>query len=883
MISNKRNSSLIGCSLLAYIIAAPAYAQTWNFEISRQPAATAITALGEQADVQIIAARRITAGKQANAIRGNMNVDQAIKLLLLGTDLAARQTGPKTYTIVPKMPTSTAARVTRLAAVGELPRSLSATVPAAPPPQPSAAPDGAMPDIVVTAQRRSESLQTVPISISVATGETLRKENIYSLEDLGQRSAGVKIAQGGASDQLHIRGTGSGFNPGFEQSVATFVDGVYRSRSRSIRLAFFDVNRIEVLKGPQTTFFGANAIAGAINITTKAPGNSFEGNASALYSPSDGEYNLEAGVSMPISKDLAVRVAGRFSGMNGYIHLDRQNTDGPKLDNKQGRVSVRWTPTDRLAINARYDVARLRDKGVLATELVGCPPSGGPPLGQCARNLAVLGPIDDDLNYHSASAAPTRSDVNFDEATVTAKLDLDAVTLVSTSGYLKQKADILNDVAPYPAISPIGSSTYFLSRNFERFEQFSQEIRLQSNSDGPLSYMVGGYYEHGKLLGDAKLGFYLAPFGAAAAPVYSATTPVALNLVTNQVTDTWSGFGSVSYKLTDALTLTTGLRYSNVRKRADRALEMGTADAFVSAASFVPAPLAVQPILAAATGNSRAAFPIPSRSDDKFMPSANIRYEFNPDVMVYASYARGFKAGGFSQTTPDTFAPELVDSNEFGIKARWFGRRLTTNLTFFRSDYSDLQETANVFTPAGAITSIVTNAARSRSSGVEFSGSLRMGDLTLRSDLAYLDANYVNYPSAPCTPLETATGANCPRDLSGSRRAFAPEWSGSAGADYRISIDDKNSLRLGSTVSFTSAYYLQPIISKLVEQAGYAKIDLRAAIGPDDRRWELALIGKNVTNKVTTSFGNYLPGAPSSTIAVADRPRSIAIQASIIW
>lgn len=179
--------------------------------------------------------------------------------------------------------------------------------------------------------------------------------------------------------------------------------------------------------------------------------------------------------------------------------------------------------------------------------------------------------------------------------------------------------------------------------------------------------------------------------------------------------------------------------------------------------------------------------------------------------------------------------------------------------------------------------SIVTNAAESRSSGVEFSGSLRLGDFTLRSEVAYLDAHYVNYPNAPCTPLETATGATCPRDLSGRRRAFAPEWSGSVGADYRIGLDGGNSLRLGGTVYFTSAYYRQPTIGELVEQDGYAKLDLRAAIGPDDRKWELAVIGKNVTDKTTASFGNYLPGAPSSSVAVADRPRSVAIQASINW
>jgi iron complex outermembrane recepter protein len=862
-------------AIAAIATASSAWAADWNtpvsFKIAPQALDNVLLAYSQQSGIQVVSASDDVLNKQSPGFRGVTKPAGALSALLKGTSLTFSRSGDSTVVIVPAATLRPVANVTvRQAPAAPLP-----------PPEPTAE-AGRLDEIVVTAQRRSESIQKVPISISVATGESLRQQNVSNLQDLSDRTPGLRITKGGAADQLNVRGTGSGFNPGFEQSVATFVDGIYHSRSRSARISFFDIERVEVLKGPQTTFFGANAIAGAINITTKTPVDVYEGNASALYSPSDGEYNVEAGVSAPIGEHLSLRLAGRVSGMSGYTTYDRLNREGPDLDDKQARIALRWTPTDRITINARYDIARMRDTGVLGVELLRCSPTSSP-MGLCARSLGIGGRIDDQLDYHTGSAVPDRSNIDFDEAAVTAKLDFSAVTLVSTTGYLKQRADSLVDAAPYPVNSPIGLPTHLPTSTFDEFEQFSQELRLQSNGSGRLSYILGAYYEHSKLNTGAYLGYYFAPFGAFVAPEYSSTTPVAASLKLDQETDTWSAFGSISYEIVDRLILTGSLRYSSVQKDAYRIARMGTADLFASPGSFVPASPAAQRVLAAAVGTSIAPFPVASRTDEKLMPSANIRYEIGPDMMVYASYARGFKAGGFSASTNDVFRPELVDNYELGIKANWFSRRLTTNLTVFNADFSDLQETANIASASGALVSQVTNAAKSRTRGAEFSGSLRFGDFTLQSDLSYIDSHYMNYPNAPCTPLQTATGARCPRDLSGARRAYAPEWSGSVGANYRHGLHDDISMRVGGTVYFTSSFYRQSTISDLVLEDGYAKLDLRAAVGPDDQRWELAVIGKNVIDETTSAFGNYIPGAASSISAIADRPRSVAVQASVRW
>lgn len=742
-------------------------------------------------------------------------------------------------------------------------------------------------DIVVTAQRRAESLQTVPLSVTVATGESLRQQNVRSLEDLSARVPNFRIAAATLADQLHIRGTGSGYNTGFEQSVATFVDGVYRSRSRASRLALFDIDRVEVLKGPQTTFFGANAIAGALSITTRKPGRQLQTNATALYAPTDGEYNLEAGVDVPLDKNLSVRLAGRWSGMDGYTYADRYGTKGPHLNELQTRASALWTPTDRLTITARIDLARLKDDGTLLLELFDCPPSTLPATGQCARNLALNPGLDATINHHSGTSEPGGLRLNLQEEEVSGKLDLGPLTLNSVTAFQHQRANAFFEIGPYPSPGPIGTPDYLPSYSGENFRQFSQELRLESDPARRLNYMLGAYYEHQHLDDVLLIGNFIAPFGALVpGGVYTATTPIGALYTVSQRSDTWSGFGSATFEIVENLKLTGSLRYTTVDKTATRGATLGSLPVVLQPTpdTFVPGPASVQQPLANLLGVPLAPFPVPERRDSKLMPAANLKYQFSRDVMAYISFVRGFKAGGFSGSTADVFAPETVDSYEAGVKAQWFNRRLTTDLTVFRADYSNLQEAQNIISPSGSSISIVTNAAKSRSSGVEFSGSVRASNqFTVRADVAYLDAHYVSYPNAPCTPLEAVGVPNCVKDRSGGRRAYAPEWSGSVSADYSTPLTAGVGLRLGGTVYFTSCYYQQPAISYLVEQSGYAKVDLRAALVTTDNRWEFAVIGKNLTNKQTADYRNYAPAAVGTAYAVADRPRSAALQISAKW
>jgi iron complex outermembrane recepter protein len=742
-------------------------------------------------------------------------------------------------------------------------------------------------EITVTAQRRTERLQDVPISATVVSGAQLEQLNVRSLADLAGRQPNFQIAEGAGADQIFIRGTGSGANSGFEQSVATFVDDLYRSRSRDVRVALFDVDRIEVLKGPQTTYFGANAIAGALNITTRKPTADFESNADALYSPTDGEYNIEGGVSGPVTSTLNLRVAGRGSGMSGYI--DNQKLGGTGPDNKDGqaRIAANWRPLEALTVDARFDYARTRDHQTFDAQALDCPTRSGVNGTNCALALANYGQDNTHLTYNS-EASESFSRLDLYEGGVTGRLDLGGLSVVSTSGYLKQTFDGLNDLIPVAGPSPIGTLAIGAGSVREEFGQFSQELRLESAGDSPLQYMAGAYFERYVSDTGAVLASYSSSPSLGSLPFmqavgYNATTRVAYDRFDNQSSNTISGFGSLHYALTSQLSVNAGLRYSDVVKHGNLYVLYGTAGDVPSIESFVAGNAAQQAAILRIFHNN-ANYARPRVSDNGSMPSANLEYHLTPDAMAYLSYTRGFKAGGFSGSSNNIFNPEKVDAYEGGVKSTAFGGRLQTNLAVFLSNYDDLQETQYVVLP-GQLTSssVVTNAAKSRAKGVEFGTRVLVTrGFTLSADAAYLDSRFLSYANAPCYSGQTvAQGCTASsQDLSDRTLPYASKWSGTLGAEYATPFIYGMNLRMGTDINFKSQYYILGTLEPASRQAGFAKLDARIALATDDEHWEFSVIGRNLLDKTTYAFFDDTPLNVGTHTAIPDRPRSVALSVS---
>jgi iron complex outermembrane recepter protein len=771
-------------------------------------------------------------------------------------------------------------------------------------------------EVVVTAQRREQRLQDVPVAVSVVSGAELERGNIKSLQDVSNQLANVKITTGTLTNPINIRGIGSGNNSGFEQSVATFSDGLYRSRSRATNAALLDLERVEVLKGPQTTFFGANAIAGALNITTRKPGDEFDYNLSGLYAFEDGEYNIEGGVTLPASDTFSLRLAARLSGMDGYIKMRDGSARGPNDESQQGRIAMRYEPSDSYRMDFRFDIGRSRTDDAVPLELLDCAPGAGyprpgvqppgrPPTN-CFLALLTNPNLEDELNFHSDSPF-SWAEYDFKELALTNNWKVGQGSINSITGYFKHQANNRTQLipAPFPAFTVRGYDP-LPSNVLEGFNQFSQELRYQSDTGGSVEYMFGAYYSDSDWENTSGTGFFFIPFGnILSGPPFNGPP---FNVVTSptdaytgiprvHVWDkTTSGFASLTFNVSEQFHIDVGARYSKIKKTGERSLTFGTS-VNNTRGTFTPFPSVNNQrgacvILTCDTAGFNPAdkpavgFPVNSGpyslSDSDFMPSLGFQYDFSDDVMGYVKYSSGFKAGGFSgAATANTFEAENVDAYEVGVKGVYLDRRLTLNADVFRMDYSDLQETAYTQTLA----SIVLNAAESVSQGVELNANWRATDmLTLRTDLAYLDSTYKNFRNAPCKSLALVAGTcgtatTGGQDMSGKRRGFAPTWTGSVGATITMPIA-QNQLRIDPSIYFTSEYFLSAGADPLLRQGGYAKYDLRMGYGPEDNRWELALVGKNLGDKAVKAIGLEMPGSLGTTESLPERGRSVAVQFS---
>ncbi len=737
-------------------------------------------------------------------------------------------------------------------------------------------------DIVVTAQRREQRLQDVPVAVSVVSGASLQRQNITTLEDMSARLPDIKIASGPITNSINIRGVGSGGNPGFEQSVATFLDGVYRSRSRSTRAALFDIERVEVLKGPQTTFFGANAIAGALNIVSRKPGTTFGYNASAYGVPSTREYDLQAGVDAPLGETLFARVAARVSGTNGYIRNDVTGRKGPHDRTLQGRVALRFEPTDAFRSDLRVDGSRSRNRNGLLFQLVSCPAPGFAvaPVNTCGRYLRQNnGRIDASLDYHTTMGG-NYVDYDFVESAWTNSVDLGGGSLNAITGYFWHNYRTEGQGIPFPLADAVGGTNGYPTYQAEKYEQISQELRYQSATGGTFEYMIGGYAARGDLDTRTIAGFRFLAFGANdRTGNFNAASPLAGNNLVDQTDRTLSAFASATIRPIEPIRVNLGARYTNIHKEANRVVQPGLSDNDASPGSFIAVSPAQQAIIAGLLSTITAQFPDPARTDEKFMPSVSVQYDLAPNVMIYTSYANGFKAGGYGfGANNETFEPETVQAYEAGLKGQFLDRRLTFDLTIYRSDYKNLQETSLQLLPTGAVTSLVQNVARSRSQGIETNGSLRLAPwLTVTSGISYLHAKYRSYPNGACTTAALAVSAVCRQDLTNKRRAFAPEWSGNVGARLTLPVAGDYRLTADPLMYFSSRFFQSATADPLLEQRANTKFDLRLGFGPTSGKWDVAVVGKNLTNRTTAAFRQAIPLAPGSVSALVDPPRTVGL------
>lgn len=706
-------------------------------------------------------------------------------------------------------------------------------------------------EITVTARKREERLQDVPIAISAFSENQIRDASVTNLDQIAPLTPGLTFGKFNESrPQIYIRGVGSRqFDVGSESSVGIFIDEVYQGRFSSGLSGLNDVARIEVLKGPQGTLYGRNTIGGAINIITNKPTDVLGFDAEVGL----GNLDYSEGkmvINVPVIESmLNGRLAISYEQRDGYI----KNLTTGTMHNALGQLDVRgslvYTPTSNIDVllTWNYNYAD-PDAGLQGEYVAGLPVLGtGGPLAP-----AVVKTPSRFNEYYNTDSRFRRKITNI---MLRADWNLGNVALTSISGFghtdLAERRDL--DSLRIDAFEHITD---------ENSRQFTQEFRLSSTNGGVFTFddrvnwVVGMFYLKEKpdrlenLRGgkDSLFSMIAASIdhGGPAAPVVPGEMYIDNFLAVDVNTTSYAAFGQATVNVTEKLELTIGGRYTKDRKKA---IYSGTSNH-----DYVP------PII----------LPFTVKLDERwssFNPKVTIAYHWSDNLLTYFDYSEGFKSGGFqfakfnAVDASRTFDPETVDTYEIGLKSEWFDRALQVNANYFYYKYSDMQVPKN--SGADSAPTITTeNAAKATIRGLELEGVFRVTDgLTLQMGYAYLDAKYDSY-------VFTSTV-----DFSGNRMTRSPKHTVNLTTEYVWSLGG-GELRLRGDASWTGKFYFEADEGHTpgTDQSAYTLINARASYARD--AWRVSLWGKNLTNRTyrttTVSFDAF-------TVEYLDLPRTYGL------
>ncbi len=699
--------------------------------------------------------------------------------------------------------------------------------------------EGTVEAVIVTAAKREQNVQDVPISMNVTSQEQLEKFNTADLKGLSMTVPSLVVLRTNSVNTITLRGFGSGpNNPATDQTVALYNDGVYAGRARQYMAPYFDVARVEILRGPQGALIGKNTAAGAISIVSNTPTKTFQGEAVGSYLIDRKGVDAYGFVSGPITDNLQARLAVKVINDKGWVTNTATGHKDPRQDFFNVRGMLAWQPTDTVNVIAKF---QYDDNKVDGRAMAGFPASLNKDQAVRLTKTASgqFGQTDHDYQkgYHGA---------------ITATVDLGKLTLVSVSGYEEFDSD---SWAAASHADPVTFSTRF----FEKFQQYSQEVRLQSPAGGTFEWIVGGYLDtsdHGVQNTIRYAGRFI---------VFNLDGQMTSYF--NQSSDTASVFGTGTWRFTDKGRLITGLRYTHIKRDGDYVLGRDFGQNFVGAAP---------------TGPFRG-----NLSEGHLDPSVTLQYDVAPRSMAYASFSRGSKGGTFQganrSVTAATFElkPERSTNYEVGIKTQaldW----LTFDASVYRLEFKNLQAGQYV---NGVL--LTKNAGAARSQGVEIVSAADFGPLRLDFSGAYNDAQFTDYPGAACTQAQLNAGCIngvTPVNAKGRTFAFVPKWSGRLQGTFVQPVGDNLKATFTAAVYYASHYFVDsgtfnPIIGI---QDAYEKVDLRAELSDVKDRWSIAIIGKNVNSEITSSGVYPWPFAtPPLNVYTIDEPKSWALQARV--
>lgn len=708
--------------------------------------------------------------------------------------------------------------------------------------------EGFLEEVIVTATKREQSLQDVSIAVTAISAADLLANQIHTSEDLAAMVPSLTVQKGSNNRQtsFNIRGIGTqSFSTAAEPSVSTMVDGVVMGRSLSAFMQLMDLERVEVLRGPQGTLFGKNSTAGVVHLITQKPSDEFS--VDTMLGVEEGQaYRAGFNVSGPISDTFGYRVSGFGNTTDGWIHNVATGEDLNNRDEWSGRAKLRWNPSDNLELLWSSDYTRL-DCNCTTSTLRSANLADGinaAALQDALDEIApvVPGPENTDVNLNGA----VYNDQELWGHSLTANWSLGDFLLTSITAYREASITALGDTDGRPT-APLG----FFQIGSTDQEQFTQELRLTSPTDGRLNYMVGLFYFDQTVARQFRRQFEFPGL------------PPGIGISTFSVdTTNWAAFGQATYNITDQWRLTAGIRFTDdqldfIFGRTREGFPVG-----------VPAPVDATP------GGT---------DEDDLSGKLSLGWTPFEDGLVYLNFTQGYKGPAYDVTfgtAPTTLLPvnpETSDSWELGFKSVLFDRRLRLNVALFHSSYDDFQGQA-FFDPDGSPdcpadnpgcdpedepgSFALVNAGEVQTEGIEIDFvAMPSANLRISGGLALIDAEIVEYPGGNCSFGQTGRG-ECPngdQDLSGGEMPFSPDWKASVSAQYTIETGGVFDVVLQTTVRAQDDVLFDLAQDENARFGGYEVVDLAVKLQSQDKHWSANLYVKNVFDEFYVSGIGSLP------------------------
>ncbi len=766
------------------------------------------------------------------------------------------------------------------------------TIPLAPPPMSGAATTRTAPfpaqieEIVVTAQKKEQSLQDVPISVTAVDGDFIRMTNAADLAQVADYVPNVRVdADDLGSPQLFIRGFGTNaFNPSFESSVGFVQDEVYFGRPGYFTESMFDIDRVEVLRGPQGTLFGKNTIAGVFNVTSKRPRDVFESDLRYSYG-SDNAHRFEGGVGGMFADWGGIRIAGLYRSEDGELYNQFLDREEEKLTQKAGRLRLLLYPMDNVTTEL---VAQISD-----TEAAFWPFQLFA-LDDDTRNfLSSYDPDieDDPYDFNTSFDTPGFIEKGSETVSLNTRWNTGDLGPLSDTGFTLVLAgstfriDQINELDVSPAdIARLD--------NREDHEQLSAELRFSGRADslfglgGEVDFVAGAFWyessytQLARIIAGEDIGAYFltedfqqlasgsgglglfGPLGLPGIPLIgNLLGPVIgedfYQLDYDQDVSSLAFFGQATWYLTDRWAITPGIRVNRERKTVTSA---GTRECTIDSAG---APICVMSSLLGAENYRQADL---KRRESDVSPKFVVQYFGDDDVNLYASYARGYKSGGFNSlsfTGEDLeFDAETAETVELGVKATLLDRTLRINATVYETRFDNLQVLA-----FNGIFFDVSNAASAVSRGLEadFLWLTPFEPLQIMGSLGLLDAKYRDYTSAPAPVRNPETGElqlDAQQDLSGKTIAFAPKATATLTPMLTFPLFGLTG-RLAADVLYQGEQFTDTDLDPATRVDAYTRYAARFTVSGTDEQWSITLGGNNLTdrrvlNQVTDA--TFFPG-----------------------